>query len=170
VSRLKRMPHHAVRNVPHPPCGRRLRASMKSTQTLCATLMIFLAVVFQCHISAAQGVIVTQTGRETIESYDSATERLTISAEYRFQWQPSDRVRSFSAPVGLIGEVSFSSGGTGVCTQFNPRLIKCPPGITSATISYQYWKRIFASEDGQERFNYESGFGFLRWTPLSRPI
>src|SRR5262245_56514001 len=70
---------YAVRNIPHLPCGRRLRASMRSAQAVCMILTIFLAVISQSTLSAAQGVV-TQTGKETIESYDSATEVLTISA------------------------------------------------------------------------------------------
>jgi hypothetical protein len=56
---------------------------MSSAQTFCVILTVFLAVISQCTIAAAQGVV-TQTGQETIESYDSATERLTIGVEYSY--------------------------------------------------------------------------------------
>jgi hypothetical protein len=129
---------------------------MKSTQTLCATLTLFLAVVFQCHISAAQDVV-TQTGRETIESYDSATERLTISVEYIYQWLPGP-ARSFTVPLNVVGAVSFSATGAGGCTQINTRTIRCPSGITGFRISYRYQLQINATEDGREEFTYQSGF------------
>jgi hypothetical protein len=131
---------------------------MRSPQAVRVILTVCLAVISQYHISAAQ-VPVTQTGRETIESYDSAKERLTISVEYSYQWQ-APRIRTFTVPPkkNLIGEVSFSPQGTGACTWLNTRVIGCASGITSFHISYRYWKQIFVTEDGLEEFTYQSDF------------
>jgi hypothetical protein len=124
---------------------------MRSTQ-VCAILTFYLVIIAQCTISAAQ--VVTQTGKEKIESYDKATEVLTISVEYSYQW-PVGPDRSFTVPQTLIGNPKFSSG----CT-FTPqnRTIRCPRGITFFSISYQYRKQVNATEDGKEEFTYESGF------------
>ena len=106
---------------------------MSSPQAVRVILTLFLAVIAQCSLSAAQGVV-TQTGTETIESYDSATEVLTVSVEYSYQWQVGPD-RFFGAPLGLIGEVNFSPQGPGGCTALTPRYIKCPRGITNFNIS-----------------------------------
>ena len=79
---------------------------MKRAQVFCVILTIFLAVVSQCPIAAAQ--IATQTGSETIESYDRATERLTIRVAYIYQWPQGPTLRSFTIPPeeDLLGEES----------------------------------------------------------------
>ncbi len=134
---------------------------MSSPQAGRVILTLFLAVLAQCNHSAAQGVV-TQTGTETIESYDSATEVLTVSVEYSYEWPSERTIRSFSVPPpeDLIGEVSFSPTGTGGCTRVNARTIRCPSFTTSFSISYRYLKQVFATEDEKENFNYRSDWGF----------
>jgi hypothetical protein len=127
---------------------------MKSAQALQVFLTIFLSVIAQCTISTAQAVV-TQTGKETIESYDSATERLTISVEYNYQWQVGPD-RFFTVEPNLIGNPSFSWTGTGACTSTpKNRTIRCPRGITSFHISYRYQLQI---NIGQGEFTYLSRF------------
>jgi hypothetical protein len=67
---------------------------MRSTKAVCVILTTFLAVISQCTISAAQRVV-TQTGRETIENYDSGMEVLTIHAEYSYEWLPGSTILTF---------------------------------------------------------------------------
>jgi hypothetical protein len=124
------------------------------------TLTIFLAAISQHTISVAQGVV-TQTGKETIESYDSVKEVLTISGEYSYQWPSGPTNRSFPIPKDkLIGAVSFSPKGANACNMAsNGASIQCPGRfVTSFSMSYRYKMQINATEDGQEEFTYESGF------------
>ena len=132
---------------------------MKSTHVLCAALTIFFVSVFQCDISLAQEPARTQTRRDTIESYDSATRLMTISVELSLQGRLSSHM-AFDIPRGLIGEPSFNWEGAGTCRRRNTQFT-CSGDITSVQYSYRYQ----GSARGRDNFiRYTSSWGLFSST------
>jgi hypothetical protein len=111
---------------------------MRSTKAVCVILTTFLAVISQCTISAARRVV-TQTGRETIDNYDSGMAVLTIHAEYSYEWLPGSTILTFPIVMSVSMGADFpmvpraSALFSRACKPISLRVVPCQATTKAST-------------------------------------